>query len=138
MTDERNGKPYDADTVLTSTAIVGDDVTEDVPPMESDTGDNMESSSSADGVKVSRETPEQKHRWGIEEFKNSAAFKLVAACLIVIAVFALIEFFYADNNDALTPAAETFKVVRQRHWASCSAGRSGLTNNRRQGLTIIL
>ena len=111
MTDERNGKPYDADTVLTSTAIVGDDVTEDVPPMESDTGDNMESSSSADGVKVSRETPEQKHRWGIEEFKNSAAFKLVAACLIVIAVFALIEFFYADNNDALTPAAETFKVV---------------------------
>ncbi|WP_161972101.1 hypothetical protein [Bifidobacterium longum] len=58
MTDERNGKPYDADTVLTSTSIVGDDVTEDVPPMESDTGDNMESSSSADGVKVSRETPE--------------------------------------------------------------------------------
>ena len=111
MTDERNGKPYDADTVLTSTSIVGDDVTEDVPPMESDTGDNMESSSSADGVKVSRETPEQKHRWGIEEFKNSAAFKLVAACLIVIAVFALIKFFYADNNDALTPAAETFKVV---------------------------
>lgn len=111
MTDERNGKPYDADTVLTSTSIVGDDVTEDVPPMESDTGDNMESSSSADGVKVSRETPEQKHRWGIVEFKNSAAFKLVAACLIVIAVFALIEFFYADNNDALTPAAETFKVV---------------------------
>jgi len=66
--------------------------------------------SSGDEPKAERITPEQKQAWGVENFKNNAAFQVVVGCLVGIVFFALCEFCNSGNETALETAADTLKT----------------------------
>ncbi|KOA60897.1 hypothetical protein BAAM0499_03195 [Bifidobacterium animalis subsp. animalis MCC 0499] len=55
-------------------------------------------------------TPEQKHSWGVENFKNGAAFWLLTGCLGAILILGIVDRCFGDAS-TLKTVVETLKVV---------------------------
>lgn len=51
------------------------------------------------------------HKWKVEQFKNDAALKIVAYCLISIMILALIGVVPKVDDDLLDKASDVFKLV---------------------------
>lgn len=88
-------------------AGVPHDADEDAPFDDADGG---RGDSSGDVPKAERITPAQRQAWGVENFKNNAAFQIVAGCLVAIVFFALCEFCNSGDGAALSTAADTLKT----------------------------
>lgn len=70
----------------------------------------LDSSSDGDSPRPQRITPAQRQAWGVENFKNNAAFLVLVGCLVGIVFFALCEFCNSGNETALETAADTLKT----------------------------
>ena len=70
----------------------------------------LDSSSGGDSPRPQQITPEQRQAWGVENFKNNAAFLILVGCLGGIVFFALCEFCNSGNEDALKTTADTLKT----------------------------
>ena len=55
-------------------------------------------------------TPQQKHEWGMEDFKNNAANQFLSICVLGILILAILDFFKGDGG-ALSAAVETLKSL---------------------------
>lgn len=97
MTNENKGPCQDADE-----ENIPQDANEDKP-----FDGQLDSSAGGDSPRPQQITPEQRQAWGVENFKNNAAFLILVGCLVGIVFFALCEFCNSGNEDALKTTADT-------------------------------
>ena len=70
----------------------------------------LDSPPGSDSPRPQQITPAQRQAWGVENFKNNAAFLILVGCLAGIVFFALCEFCNSGNEDALKTTADTLKT----------------------------
>ncbi|MDO5688435.1 hypothetical protein PSRA_0813 [Pseudoscardovia radai] len=86
------------------TGGIPDDATEDVPPSESRDGDAMQAAPAP--------TPEQRHAWGVENFRNQSASSFVNVCIFLVVVLAVASVFFPDGKSGVVDSVvDMLKVV---------------------------
>lgn len=85
-----------------------DDVVNDASPYPDDA-----QPTEIDELRASDVTPQEKRTWKVEDFKNSAALRIVVACLAVMTVSAFVEHFCPalSGNDPLADLFDAFKLI---------------------------
>lgn len=58
-------------------------------------------------------TPRNKHAWGVENFKNSSAYSIIAFCLTTLVILAFIVqiWFSHDETEAVKDVIDILKAV---------------------------
>lgn len=87
---------------------VGNDVVNDASPYP-----DGAQPSGGEELRASDVTPQERRTWRVEDFKNSAAMRIVVACLVVMTVSAFVEHFcpVLSGSDPLADLFDAFKLI---------------------------